>query len=98
METWIDRFLDFLRIERNASAHTAKAYAEDLFAARDFLLEQSVTEVEQLRSRAIRAFLARLHESGYAASSIARRFSAVRTFCKYLLREGALERNPTAGL
>jgi integrase/recombinase XerC len=98
METWIDRFLDYLRIERNASAHTAKAYAEDLFAARDFFSSQGTTQVEDLRSRTIRAFLAHLHESGYAASSIARRFSALRSFCRYLVREGALERNPTSGL
>ena len=36
MEPWIDRFLDYLRVERNSSALTLKSYAEDLFAARDF--------------------------------------------------------------
>ncbi|HVJ83327.1 MAG TPA: tyrosine recombinase XerC [Planctomycetia bacterium] len=98
MEAWIDRFLDHLKIERNASAHTVKAYAEDLFAARDFFTAQGAGDVGGLSSRQIRAFLAHLSESGYAASSIARRFSGLRSFCRYLIREGALERNPCEGL
>ena len=97
MEPWIDQFLEHLRHERNASAHTVKAYAEDLFAARQFLAARG-EGMAALSSRNVRGFLAHLHESGYAASSIARRFSGLRSFCKFLLREGALARNPTEGL
>jgi integrase/recombinase XerC len=98
MESWIDRFLDSLKIERNASAHTMKAYAEDLFALRDYCASQSAAGVDALTSRMLRGFIAHLSESGYAPSTIARRFSAVRTFCKFLIRAGALERNPASGL
>ncbi len=97
MEPWIDRFIDHLRIERHASAHTLKAYSEDLLAARNFLRDRG-EGLDALVSRNIRGFLAHLHESGYAASSIARRFSGLRSFCKFLLREGAIARNPTEGL
>lgn len=99
MEEWIDRFLEHLRIERNSSEHTVKAYAEDLFAARDFLSHGGqLPSLEALTTRQIRAFLAHLHESGYATSTIGRRLSSVRSFCRYLCRQGALERNPTEGL
>lgn len=100
METWIDRFLEYMRIERNSSAHTVKGYAEDLFGARDFLKEQlgQLPAIEHLTTRMIRAWLAHLHESKYAASSISRRLSALRSFCRFLCRNGIFERNPTDGL
>lgn len=100
LESWLDRFLDFMRVERNASAHTTKAYAEDLFAARDYLAQQlgGLPVIEQVTTRLIRGMLAHWHEEGYAASSIARRLSGLRSFCRYVCREGGLERNPTAGL
>jgi len=98
MDAWIDRFLDYLRIERNTSPHTIKAYAEDLFALRDYLSASGVADVDAISSRMLRGFIAHLHESGLAASSVARRMSAVRSFARYLLRMEAVKRDPTQGL
>lgn len=100
METWIDRFLEYMRIERNASEHTVKGYAEDLFGARDFLKAQlgQLPAIEQVTTRMIRAWLAHLHEQQYAASSVSRRLSAMRSFCRYLCRHSVFDRNPTDGL
>lgn len=100
MEEWIDRFLDHLRTERNSSEHTIKAYAEDLFAVRDFLMQTrgKIPGVEQVATREIRGFLSNLHESGYAPTTIGRRLSSLRSFFRYLCRQGALDRNPTEGL
>lgn len=99
MESWIDRFLDHLRIERNASAHTVKGYAEDLFSLRDYLSRQTTSDhLESLTTSNIRGYLSDLHRSGYSASSVARKLSSLRSFCRYLCREGAIERNPAEGL
>ena len=100
LETWSDRFLDHLRIERNASPLTLKSYAEDLTAARQFWYEQlqRPAAVPDLSTRMIRAFLSSLHQQGYAPSSVARRLSSLRSFSRYLTREGMLDRNPTDGL
>jgi integrase/recombinase XerC len=98
MDGWIDRFLDHLRIERNTSPHTVKAYAEDLFVLRDYVRATGGGDADALTSRLLRGFVAQLHESGFAASSVARRMSAVRSFCKYLLRMEAIGRDPTQGL
>lgn len=100
METWIDRFLEHLKLERNASPHTVKAYAEDLFAFRDLLIRQqkSIPPVEAITSRTVRHFVAALHEEGFKPSSIARRLSSLRSFFRYVCRQGGLESNPTEGV
>src|SRR3954470_6959261 len=98
MDAWIDRFLDYLRIERNTSPHTTKAYAEDLFTLRDYVRSNGGGDVEALTSRLLRGFLPHLHETGFAPSSVARRISAVRSFAKYLVRMEAIQRDPTQGL
>lgn len=99
MEQWIDRFLDHLRTERNASPHTVKGYAEDLFALRSSLGQRnSVAGLHDLTTSQIREFLSSLHRSGFSASSVARKLSSLRSFCRFLCREGALDRNPTEGL
>lgn len=96
----MDRFFDYLRLERNASAHTVKSYADDLFALRTALAQQlgRAATIEDLTTRTIRGFLAQSHESGLKATSVSRRLSAIRSFCRYLCRESALDRNPTEGL
>jgi integrase/recombinase XerC len=100
VETWIDRFLEYLKLERNSSPMTVKSYAEDLFALRDFLSQDSgkVPEITALTTGNIRAFVAHLHSSGYAASSVSRRLSSVKSFCKFLCRQAVMERNPAEGL
>jgi integrase/recombinase XerC len=100
MEEWIDRFLDYLRIERNASQHTAKGYAEDLRALCEFLVVHAGRQpaLADLTTRSIRASLAHWSAEGAAASSVTRRLSAIRSFCRFLCRHEAIERNPTEGL
>jgi len=93
-------FLQHLALEKNASAHTVRAYREDLaqFAlhAREELgHEAAPREVDHLL---IRSFLARLHERGLKKTSSARRLAALRTFFRWLCREGVLERNPARAL
>lgn len=92
---WIRRFLRHLAVERNASTHTLRSYESDLT---DFAvyLEHSgaagaVTDVDHLL---IRSYLARLHQRGLAKSSSARKLAAIRSFFRYLSREGAIPRNP----
>jgi integrase/recombinase XerC len=96
----IAAFLRHLDRERNASPHTVKAYGEDLaqFLAhleRELGREPRPGEVDHLL---IRAFLARLHQAGLKKSSAARKLASLRTFFRFLCREGVLERNPARAL
>src|SRR3954447_12866949 len=94
-------FLRHLGVEKNASAHTVKSYREDLTQAVDFFRERLGVEnprPAQLSTRLLRAYLAWLHEQNYARSTIARRLAAVRSWCRFLCRQGLLDSNPALGL
>jgi integrase/recombinase XerC len=96
----IAAFLRHLARERNASPHTIRAYGEDLerFAQHvrvELGREGKPADVDHLL---IRAFLSRLHREGLKTSSAARKLATLRTFFRYLCREGVLERNPARAM
>lgn len=100
MEQALADFLRHLGLEKNASAYTVKSYREDLSQAVEFFRERggSALRPEQLSTRLIRAFMAWLHDQGYARTTISRRIAAVRSWCRFLCRQGVLEKNPADGL
>lgn len=100
MQAEIAAFLRHLDRERNASPHTIRAYGEDLerFAQHvrvELGREGKPHDVDHLL---IRAFLSRLHREGFKTSSAARKLATLRTFFRYLCREGVLERNPARAM
>lgn len=101
MEESLAEFLRYLALEKNASEHTVKSYREDLMQALEFFrtrLTGKTLSAQQLNSRLLRAFCAWLSEQGYAKSTIARRLAAVRSWCKFMCRQGTLTENPASGL
>src|SRR5262249_38150493 len=93
-------YLHHLGLEKNASPHTVKSYREDLTQALEFFRARlgDSARPEQLSTRVVRAYLAWLHEQGYAKSTVARRLAAVRSWCRFLCRQGVLKTNPADGL
>ena len=91
----VERFLHFLRIERNASEYTCQNYLHDL---RRFLAVLGHQRVESVRPMDVRRFVAQLSEAGEARRTIARRLSCLRSFFRYLCREGTLEQNPAVAI
>jgi integrase/recombinase XerC len=101
MDEALAEFLRHLALEKNASPHTVKSYREDLTQALDFFrarLGQQNPSPDRLTIRVLRAYLAWLHEQGYAKTTVARRVSAVRSWCRFLCRQGELSANPAAAL
>jgi integrase/recombinase XerC len=100
MEEALAEFLRHLALEKNASAHTVKSYREDLTQALEFLraLPVKVSQPAQLTTRSLRGYLAWLHGQGYAKATIARRMAALRSWCRFLCRQGVLTSNPADGL
>ncbi|MBF8300710.1 MAG: xerC 3 [Acidobacteria bacterium] len=94
-------FLDHLRLNRNTSVHTVSAYQSDLsqllvFAAKHLEKAQDRVTPGDVDVPVIRAYLAELYRLGQTRSSVARKLSALRTFVRFLRREGWIEADPTA--
>jgi integrase/recombinase XerC len=100
MEEALAEFLRHLALEKNSSEHTVKSYREDLVQAQGFFRDRlgSDPKPAQLTTRLLRAYLAWLHEQGYARTTVARRLAAVRSWCRFLCRQGTLTVNPADGL
>jgi len=92
IEQAVDQFLRSLR-ERNASAHTIKAYAGDLDRFADYAGSHNWRDIDHLT---IRGFLSHLYEKGLSKTSVARSLAAVRSLYHWLAQEGVVEQNPAA--
>jgi integrase/recombinase XerC len=96
----IGDFLDYLTYERNVSINTISAYRTDLesfvsFVCNDyFTLGRDQLDFRKVDNLTIRAYLAHLARRKLSRSSIARHLSAMRTFFRHLMREGAVDANP----
>ncbi|MFQ5828932.1 MAG: tyrosine recombinase XerC [Candidatus Methylomirabilia bacterium] len=90
----VEAFLQYLAVERGASAHTLRSYRTDLAEVRAFLAKSKITGLEQVDSRAVRAYLAWLHGRGLSRSSIGRKLATLRSCLRFLTRRGVLKRNP----
>jgi integrase/recombinase XerC len=101
MRTAIDRFLKYLRVERNASELTVKSYREDLAALAGCLAESrggACPRPSEVSVLDLRGYVAALHEAGYAKSTIARRLASMRSLFRFGQREGWVEQNPAKPL
>lgn len=94
----IEDFLGHLATERRLSARTREAYREDLFRCARFLVGDGAPAWDRVASDAVRRFAAAEHRGGQSPRSIARRLSAVRSFFRWLLREGRARTNPAVGV
>ncbi len=90
----IGEFLGHLKTERRLSDHTVKNYAIDLGKFSEYCTRQQIERPVHCSSDDIRLFAAWLHRNGLSPRSIQRRLSAVRSFFRYLIREGHLKNNP----
>lgn len=97
----IRAFRDHLALNRNASEHTVRNYEQDLVQFLYFLGASTATARHALTPahvtpEAIAGFLGELHARGNTRSSAARRISAIRSFARYLRREGLRDDDPSA--
>ncbi|HWZ49901.1 MAG TPA: tyrosine-type recombinase/integrase [Granulicella sp.] len=91
-----ERFLAMLRNERGSSEHTVRAYAREVRSFAEFLTQRlgksgAIAAVEHLH---IRAYMQLLYERGLSKASVARALAAVRSWFKWLAKEGQVQQNP----
>lgn len=95
IDRFVEKFIRYLEIEKNYSKHTILNYKIDLADFEKFLGDSSLESVDYL---ALRKYLALLKEKNFCSRSVARRLSALRSFFKFLNREGYLKINPITSL
>ena len=101
MKEEVESFLEHLALNENASDHTVRAYESDLSQFLTFLAQLTGRKRMELTTGDfshlnIRAFLGELQKRGNSRSSAARKLAALRTFARYLRREGILEGDPAS--
>jgi integrase/recombinase XerC len=91
----LTRFLKYLQIERNYSVQTIRAYGDDL---RQFFLfcgiEPDKSELVKVNHRMVRAWLSNLMETKHSARTVNRKLSSLRSFYKFLIKDGVVTINP----
>jgi tyrosine recombinase XerC len=90
-DAFFEKFLKYLKVEKNYSVHTQSAYSRDLAEFYGF----TGTAIGKVDKDALRRYLADLKEKGLSKRTVARRMAALRTYFRFLKREGYLETNPT---
>ena len=103
MQEVFNRYINYLEAERNVSPYTVRNYTSDLVGNYkrgsgkgffQFLKLKRIDSLDIVDKQVLRDYLAYLLEQGIAKASIARKISAIRSFCRYLVREGILLKNP----
>jgi integrase/recombinase XerC len=92
--TEIESFTRYLQVEKNASPHTVKQYVADINEFVAFMEQHQITVFAAVSYLHGRSFLAHLAKKGLSRRSIARKLSSLRSFYRFLMREGKLEQNP----
>jgi integrase/recombinase XerD len=92
--SWSETFLEMMAVERGAARHTLDAYRRDLADYRRFLHARGL-DMAAADAAAVRAYLSELSRRGMAASTVARRLSALRQFHRFVYLEGGRTDDPT---
>ena len=88
------RFIQYISEQKKYSAHTQTAYAQDMLQFEDFITERYELSFEGVQHLHAREYIVYLMDQGIGASSIGRKLSTLRSFYKYLQRQGVISRNP----
>jgi integrase/recombinase XerC len=93
-----DKFLNYITIEKNYSPHTLTNYKIDLCEFEEFLNIQAVSDIKGIDYFILRKFLASLAEKNLSKRSVSRKISTLKSFFKFMMREGEVKNNPAVSL
>ncbi|MBQ5409683.1 MAG: tyrosine-type recombinase/integrase [Muribaculaceae bacterium] len=95
----IDNYLQFIRLEKNLSPHTVVAYRCDLEQWEQFLTSgKEALDVKSVTTGDIRAWMLHLNKQGDSARTMRRKVQAVRSFYKWLMKQGMASDSPAAAV
>jgi integrase/recombinase XerC len=98
MQDWIERFVAHIGSERRLSPLTVDGYRREIVQFQMRLADDGVDSWQAVNESRVRDYIARRHRRGAGAPTLQRTLSAIRSFYKFLLREGAATQNPASGV
>jgi integrase/recombinase XerC len=96
IEKNIEEFLTYLRYEKGCSSNTVISYKNDLDEFAAFLTGQAVSEADKISYKLLHFYISGLGKSGLKPASIERKIASIKSLFKYLIRTGAVRKNPAA--
>jgi integrase/recombinase XerC len=96
---WKERFIDYLRYEKNYSSLTEISYLNDITQFEEFIksIDKNLT-LTSVDSDVVRIWMSNLIEQGFKASSVNRKLSSLKSFYKYLKKSEAVDKTPVKSL
>lgn len=95
MEDYINRFIDYLAVERGLAKNTLESYGRDLRQFQGYLVDQENKKLEEANQATILGYLNNLKNQRKAVSTISRNVAAIKSFYQYLVQETYLSLDPT---
>ncbi len=95
MQRYIEKFKNYLAVEKNYSKHTIMNYLVDLNEFSIFIGEVEISSIDYLLTR---KFLGYLRQRNISKRSVARKLSSLRTFFRFLVRDGYVKNNPISNI
>ncbi len=92
----VDKFIDYIKVEKNYSDYTCENYRRDILEFRDFLLTEKFGTLVKFSNNANRYYLAHLNQKKLRTRSVARKMSSLRSFYRFLVNEGIVDINKFA--
>lgn len=89
----VDRFAEFLKIEKNASPHTLRSYMNDLVELVNFINDETKS-VSAIDFFTLREYITTLYDKNLTKTTIERKISTIKSFFKFLSQKGIVEENP----
>ena len=95
----IQSFIDYLKFEKRYSAHTIRAYHDDLVQFFDYLqIQFGGIKIKEIPQSFVRSWLASLKDDDVTARTINRKISTLKSFFKYQLKNGEIESTPMSNI
>ncbi|MGE6221239.1 tyrosine-type recombinase/integrase [Nubsella zeaxanthinifaciens] len=92
----INDFLTYLKHEKRCSPHTLTSYQKDLMQFTEFLAGEQVANLVDAKTANIKNFLVHLLQHHLSEAAINRKLSCIKSYYRFLQREGAIETNPAS--
>ena len=90
----VEKFLDFIVLEKGLAQNTFESYANDLREFATFLEQKHINEIEKIDKKSILNYYKFLEKNAFSKATLQRRYSAINQLFKYLIRQNILQTNP----